>query len=61
MVLGSPPLLDADAALSALGAAVRAYESGQGISPSLPVAESIQHVEAFLARMREQREVVVRC
>ncbi|WP_271196065.1 aldehyde dehydrogenase family protein, partial [Azotobacter vinelandii] len=60
VVLGSTPLLDAGAALSALDAAVRAYDNGQGLWPSLPVAGRIQHVETFLARMREQREAVVK-
>ena len=54
------PLLDADAALAALDAAVRAYDHGQGLWPNLRVAERIQHVERFLARMREQREAVVK-
>ncbi|SEJ60534.1 glyceraldehyde-3-phosphate dehydrogenase (NADP+), partial [Azotobacter beijerinckii] len=60
VVLGSTPLLDAEAALTALDAAVKAYDNGQGLWPSLPVAERIQHVETFLARMREQREAVVK-
>ena len=60
VVLGSTPLLDADAALTALDAAVQAYDHGQGLWPNLRVAERIQHVEGFLARMREQREAVVR-
>ncbi|MDV7214007.1 aldehyde dehydrogenase family protein, partial [Azotobacter beijerinckii] len=60
VILGSTPLLDAEAALTALDAAVKAYDNGQGLWPSLPVAERIQHVETFLARMREQREAVVR-
>lgn len=60
VVLGSTPLLDADAALTALEAAVQAYDHGQGLWPTMRVAERIQHVEKFLARMREQREAVVR-
>ncbi|MCA4130289.1 aldehyde dehydrogenase family protein, partial [Pseudomonas aeruginosa] len=60
VILGSTPLLDADAALAALDAAVRAYDHGQGLWPNLRVAERIQHVERFLARMREQREAVVK-
>jgi glyceraldehyde-3-phosphate dehydrogenase (NADP+) len=60
VILGSTPLLDADAALVALDAAVQAYDHGQGLWPNLRVAERIQHVEGFLARMREQREAVVR-
>jgi len=59
VILGSTPLLDADAALVALDAAVAAYDHGQGAWPTLRVAERIQHVELFLARMREQRDAVV--
>ncbi|WP_210015078.1 NADP-dependent glyceraldehyde-3-phosphate dehydrogenase [Pseudomonas palmensis] len=60
VILGSAPLLDADTALTALDAAVRAYDKGRGVWPNMRVAERIQHVEAFLARMREQRAVVVK-
>ncbi|KFX69271.1 aldehyde dehydrogenase [Pseudomonas taeanensis MS-3] len=60
VILGSTPQLDAEAALVALDAAVRAYDNGQGAWPTMRVVERIQHVEAFLARMREQREVVVK-
>lgn len=60
VVLGSTPLLDAEAALQALDAAVRAYDKGQGAWPTLRVAERIAHVECFLARMREQRQAVVK-
>lgn len=60
VVLGSTPLLDADAALEALDAAVAAYDHGRGLWPTLRVAERIRHVEDFLARMREQREIVVK-
>ncbi|MDH4652654.1 MULTISPECIES: NADP-dependent glyceraldehyde-3-phosphate dehydrogenase [unclassified Pseudomonas] len=60
VVLGSTPLLDADAALAALEAAVNAYDHGQGLWPTMRVAERIQHVEKFLARMREQRDAVVK-
>lgn len=60
VVLGSTPLLDAEAALEALDAAVAAYDHGRGLWPTLRVAERIQYVEGFLARMREQRDTVVR-
>ncbi|MGE7989946.1 NADP-dependent glyceraldehyde-3-phosphate dehydrogenase [Pseudomonas sp. NPDC089554] len=60
VVLGSAPLLDADTALTALEAAVQAYDKGRGAWPTMRVAERIQHVEAFLARMREQRSAVVK-
>lgn len=60
VILGSTPLLDAETALTALDAAVRAYDRGQGTWPTMRVAERIRHVETFLARMREQREAVVK-
>ncbi|MCK9796223.1 NADP-dependent glyceraldehyde-3-phosphate dehydrogenase [Pseudomonas chlororaphis] len=60
VILGSTPLLDADTALTALDAAVRAYDRGQGAWPTMRVAERIQHVEAFLGRMRQQRSAVVK-
>ncbi|WP_223508892.1 MULTISPECIES: NADP-dependent glyceraldehyde-3-phosphate dehydrogenase [unclassified Pseudomonas] len=60
VILGSTPLLDAQTALTALDAAVRAYDNGQGLWPTMRVVERIQHVEAFLTRMREQRAAVVK-
>ncbi|MCQ9426807.1 NADP-dependent glyceraldehyde-3-phosphate dehydrogenase [Pseudomonas sp. LJDD11] len=60
VVLGSTPQLDAETALVALDAAVKAYDNGHGAWPLMRVAERIQHVEAFLARMRVQREAVVK-
>ncbi len=60
VVLGSAPLLDADTTLTALDAAVQAYDKGRGAWPNMRVAERIQHVETFLARMREQRQAVVK-
>ncbi|MFJ2985397.1 MULTISPECIES: NADP-dependent glyceraldehyde-3-phosphate dehydrogenase [unclassified Pseudomonas] len=60
VILGSAPLLDADTALTALDAAVEAYDKGRGAWPNMRVAERIAHVETFLARMREQRQAVVK-
>lgn len=60
VILGSTPLMDAQTAMTALDAAVRAYDRGQGAWPTMRVVERIQHVEAFLKRMREQREAVVK-
>jgi len=60
VILGSTPLLDAQTAMTALDAAVQAYDRGQGAWPTLRVVERIRHVEAFLSRMREQREAVVK-
>ncbi len=60
VILGSTPLLDAATAMTALEAAVQAYDRGQGAWPTMRVVERIQHVETFLKRMREQREAVVK-
>ncbi|UVL27292.1 NADP-dependent glyceraldehyde-3-phosphate dehydrogenase [Pseudomonas donghuensis] len=60
VILGNTPLLDADTALTALDAAVHAYDKGRGAWPTMRVAERIQHVETFLTKMREQREAVVK-
>ncbi|GGO83755.1 glyceraldehyde-3-phosphate dehydrogenase [Marinobacterium nitratireducens] len=59
-VIGSTPLLDADAALGALDAAVKAYDLGQGSWPMMTVTERIRHVETFLSKMKQQRDAVVR-
>lgn len=60
VILGSTPLMDASTAMTALDAAVKAYDRGQGAWPTMRVVDRIQHVEAFLKRMREQREPVVK-
>ncbi len=58
-VIGSTPLLTERESLSALEAAVRAYDLGRGPWPTMPVAERIEHVERFIARMQQQRQPVV--
>ena len=59
-IIGATPLLDADASMAALNAAVNAYSSGHGEWPSMRIGERIKHVEKFLLLMREQRDTVVR-
>lgn len=59
-VIGSTPLLTAKEALEALEVAVNTYKLGQGLWPTLSVAERIEHIQAFLARMREKRDEVVK-
>ena len=59
VVLGSTPLMDADTSMTALDAAVKAYDRGQGAWPTMRVVDRIHHVENFLKRMREQRDAVV--
>ena len=58
--LGSHPRLDGAEALKALDAAVAAYDRGRGRWPTMSVGDRIAHVEAFLAAMRRQRDLVIR-
>ncbi|MBU1437946.1 MAG: NADP-dependent glyceraldehyde-3-phosphate dehydrogenase, partial [Gammaproteobacteria bacterium] len=59
-VLGATPLLDGAAALSALEAALQAYDLGRGEWPTLPVLERVLHVEKFLQAMLKTRSEVIR-
>ncbi|NJM26783.1 MAG: aldehyde dehydrogenase family protein, partial [Bacteroidia bacterium] len=59
-VIGKTPLLTSMESLEALEAAVKAYDLGHGAWPSMSVTERIEHVEKFLARMREKRDEVVK-
>lgn len=58
--IGSFPLMTETEALSALDAAVAAYDNGRGEWPTMTVGKRIEHVQRFASRMKEQREVVVR-
>jgi glyceraldehyde-3-phosphate dehydrogenase (NADP+) len=58
-VIGSTPLLTKLEALQALDAAVKAYDLGHGVWPTMSVTERIEHVEKFLKAMRLKREEVV--
>lgn len=58
-IIGCTPLLTKHEALEALDAAVNAYDLGHGLWPTLSVTQRIDHVEKFLARMREKRTEVV--
>jgi len=57
--IGSTPLLTSKEALEALDAAVSAYDQGHGAWPSMSVATRIEHIGKFLAKMKEQRTIVV--
>ncbi len=59
-VIGSTPLLDSAAALQALDAAVKAYDLGTGVWPTMPVGNRIGHIEKFLEAMRQERDTVVK-
>ncbi|MBZ4400686.1 NADP-dependent glyceraldehyde-3-phosphate dehydrogenase [Myxococcus sp. MISCRS1] len=58
-VLGATPQLTSKESLAALAAAVKAYDSGRGVWPTMKVAERIEAVERFLVAMRAQRATVV--
>jgi glyceraldehyde-3-phosphate dehydrogenase (NADP+) len=59
-VLGRYPLMDTGKALEILEAAVRAYDHGRGLWPTLSVRDRIKHTEEFVYRFREKRDDVVR-
>lgn len=58
-ILGHTPLLNSDEALLALDAAVKAYDLGHGLWPTMSVTDRIAHVERFLVKMKEKRSEVV--
>ena len=58
--IGSFPLMTEPEALTAMDAAVRAYDEGRGKWPTMPVAERIGFVQEFARRMKERRTEVVR-
>lgn len=58
--IGSTPLLTTKESLEALDAAVKAYDLGKGLWPTLSVMDRIGHVEKFLAAMRAKRSEVVK-
>ena len=58
--IGSYPLLSARESERALQAALRAYDRGRGLCPTMTVEGRIHHVEEFIRRMVEKRAEVVR-
>lgn len=58
-VIGSTPLLTTKESLEALDAAVKAYDLGRGLWPTLSVTARIEYIEKFLADMRKKRSEVV--
>ncbi|MCA9523204.1 MAG: NADP-dependent glyceraldehyde-3-phosphate dehydrogenase [Myxococcales bacterium] len=58
--IGSIPSLDGDAAMSALSAAVSAWDSGRGEWPTMPIGERLACLERFTHAMVDERERVVR-
>jgi glyceraldehyde-3-phosphate dehydrogenase (NADP+) len=59
-VIGRVPAMDEAAALAALDAAVRAWDYGRGVWPTMSVADRITAVEIFTEKMVAVREEVVR-
>jgi len=59
-MLGSYPLLSETACLEALSVAVRAYDNGRGVWPTMSVGERIRCVQKFARAMAEKRELIVR-
>ena len=57
--LGSYPMLDGTAALTALDAAAAAYDLGRGDWPTMSVKKRIDHMLHFVKKMKEQRNEVV--
>jgi glyceraldehyde-3-phosphate dehydrogenase (NADP+) len=58
-IIGSTPLLTSKESLEALDAAVKAYDQGHGVWPSMTVGARIEYVEKFLQKMKEQRTTIV--
>lgn len=59
-IIGSTPLLTKYEALDALNAAVKAYDLGHGVWPTMSVVERIEHVERFLHAIQKRRDEVVK-
>lgn len=57
--IGSYPLLTEKEATEVLDAAVKAYDNGNGIWPSLSLEEKIMHMHTFISKMKEKRTEVV--
>ncbi|WP_296384306.1 NADP-dependent glyceraldehyde-3-phosphate dehydrogenase [Winogradskyella sp.] len=58
--LGTIPTLGKKEALSALDAAVSAYNKGQGLWPTMKVVDRITCMEKFVEQMKTKREEVVK-
>ncbi|MEM9567214.1 MAG: NADP-dependent glyceraldehyde-3-phosphate dehydrogenase [Cyanobacteria bacterium P01_E01_bin.34] len=58
--VGQFPLLTESESLAALDAAVKAYDRGRGLWPSMLVSQRIEHMHDFAHRMKEKRDEVVK-
>jgi len=59
-LLGTVPNLTEDEALKALHSAYRAYDKGQGLWPTMRVADRIECMEEFVSQMITKRDEVVK-
>jgi glyceraldehyde-3-phosphate dehydrogenase (NADP+) len=59
-VLGSIPDMGEKEALDALDAALKAYDQGQGLWPTMKVKDRIECMETFVKKMEAKREEVVK-
>ncbi|MEN3324694.1 NADP-dependent glyceraldehyde-3-phosphate dehydrogenase [Mariniflexile soesokkakense] len=59
-VLGTIPELGEQEALGALNSALNAYDNGQGLWPTMKVANRIACMETFVKQMKTKREEVVK-
>ena len=58
-LIGTYPLLSEETVLEALDSAVKAYDNGKGLWPTLPVEERIARVEEFVFRLKTKRQAIV--
>lgn len=58
--LGSFPVLGEKESYEALDAALKAYDLGRGIWPTMPIKKRIEHMLKFTKMMKAQREAVVK-
>jgi glyceraldehyde-3-phosphate dehydrogenase (NADP+) len=54
-LLGSIPLLEKEQAMEALDAATNAYNKGQGLWPTMKVADRISCMQKFVTQMKTKR------
>lgn len=58
--IGSYPLLSEAAVLEGLEAAVKAYNNGKGLWPTMPVEERISRIEEFVFHFKTKKEEIVK-
>jgi len=58
--MGSIPSLGESEAIAAVDAAHKAYDRGQGLWPTMKVADRIKCMETFVTKMKEKRELIVK-